>query len=188
MREAGWDVAGLEVDDAAVAAARSTGIDAESGTLEHAPYAPESFDAVTLSHVIEHVHDPVAALQACARVLRPSGVLWLATPNLDSPGHRRFGRDWFGLDPPRHLVLFGVDSVDRALGKAGFGEVDHPRTYRGQLVIAGSEALATGRDAASAQRPVSPKLRALAHLLDLAVRVHPRFGEELVAVARKPSS
>ena len=188
MREAGWDVAGLEVDDAAVAAARSTGIDAESGTLEHAPYAPESFDAVTLSHVIEHVHDPVAALQACARVLRPSGVLWLATPNLDSPGHRRFGRDWFGLDPPRHLVLFGVDSVDRALGKAGFGEVDHPRTYRGQLVIAGSEALATGRDAASAQRPVSPKLRALAHLLDLVVRVHPRFGEELVAVARKPSS
>jgi SAM-dependent methyltransferase len=185
MRAAGWDAAGLEVDGTAVAAARSFGLDVELGTVEAAPYGAESFDAITLSHVIEHVHDPVGSLQACRRLLRPNGVLWLATPNLDSPAYRRFGRDWFGLDPPRHLVLFDIRGIDHALTKAGFVEISHPRTYRAELVLAGSEALATGRDAASSRTPASPKLRRLARVLDLAAAVHPQFGEELVALTRK---
>jgi 2-polyprenyl-3-methyl-5-hydroxy-6-metoxy-1,4-benzoquinol methylase len=187
MDAAGWDAAGLEVDQAAVSAARSAGLQVAVGTLEDALYEPESFDAITLSHVIEHLHDPVGSLQACFRLLRGNGVLWLATPNLDSPGHRRFGRHWFGLDPPRHLVLFDLRTIDQTLRKAGFVEIRHTRTYRAELVLAGSEALATKRDATSSQTPVSPKLRRLARLFDLAAAVHPKFGEELVAVARKPA-
>jgi 2-polyprenyl-3-methyl-5-hydroxy-6-metoxy-1,4-benzoquinol methylase len=184
MRAAGWDVAGLEADEAAVAAARSSGLEVARGTLEDAPFAAGSFDAVTLSHVLEHVHDPVAALQACRRLLRPDGVLWLATPNLDSPGHRRFGRDWFGLDAPRHLVLFGPEGLDLALRTAGFAELRHGRAYRAGLVLAGSEALATGRNAAAVSTPASRRLRALARVLDLAAVARPRLGEELVVVAR----
>src|SRR5207249_9170231 len=137
--------------ETAVTTARAAGLDAMVGTIESAPYPPESFEAITLSHVIEHLHDPVGALRACARLLRRDGMLWLATPNLDSPGHHRFGRDWFGLDPPRHLVLFGLDGLGRALEQEGFEKVRHPRTFRAEVVLAGSEALATGRDAASAQ-------------------------------------
>jgi 2-polyprenyl-3-methyl-5-hydroxy-6-metoxy-1,4-benzoquinol methylase len=186
MRAAGWDVSGLELDEQAVSAARSAGIDAKAGTLEHAPYAPASFDAITLSHVIEHVHDPIRALEAALRLLRGDGVLWLATPNLDSPGSQRFGANWFGLDPPRHLVLFNVGAIRYALATAGFVGVSHPRTYRAALVLAGSEALATGGDAASATTPESPKLRRLASALDVAAAASPRLGEELVVVARKP--
>jgi SAM-dependent methyltransferase len=185
MQAAGWDAIGLEVDAAAVAAARSSGLDVALGTVEDAPFAAGSFDAITLSHVLEHLHDPIASLRACLRLLRPNGVLWLATPNLDAPGHRRFGRDWFGLDPPRHLVLFGLTAIDHALGKAGYADIHHPRTYRAQLVLAGSEALATGRDASAARRPISRRLRRLARLLNVSAAVHPRFGEELVALARK---
>ena len=186
MRDAGWETAGLEVDTAAVAAARSAGLDVATGTLEEAPFASQSFDAVTLSHVVEHLHDPLDCLRTCFRLLRRNGVLWLATPNLDSPGHRRFGRNWFGLDPPRHLVLFDIGALDHTLTSAGFADIEHSRSYRAALVLAGSEALATGRDAASAWTPVSPKLRRLARVLDLATIVHPRFGEELVTVSRKP--
>jgi SAM-dependent methyltransferase len=185
MSSAGWTAAGLEIDEAAVAAAQSSGLDVALGTIEDAPYEAESLDAITLSHVIEHLHDPVGALQTCLRLLRRDGVLWLATPNLDSPGHGRFGRDWFGLDPPRHLVVFGIRTIDYALRKAGFAHMSHPRTYRAELVLAGSEALATGRDAASTHTPASPKLRRLARVLDLAAALHPRYGEELVVLARK---
>ena len=186
MRTASWDVAGVEADPAAVAAARSSGLEVALGPIEDAPYGTDSFDAITLSHVIEHLHDPIGSLRACLRLLRRNGVLWLATPNVDSPGHRRFGADWFGLDPPRHLVLFDLRGIDRALTSAGFVAISHPRTYRAELVLAGSEALATGTDAASSRTPASPKLRGIARLLDFAGAAHPRFGEEIVAVARKP--
>jgi SAM-dependent methyltransferase len=185
MRAGGWDTAGIEINEAAVAAARSSGLDVALCAVEEAPFEAESFDAITLNHVIEHLHDPVGSLRACFRLLRRNGVLWLATPNIDSPGSRRFERSWFGLDPPRHLVLFDIRSLDHVLSKAGFVEVRHRRAHRAELVFAGSEALATGRDATSARSPVSPKLRRIARVFDLAVALHPAFGEELVAVARK---
>src|SRR5205814_1922110 len=117
------------------------------------------------------------------RLLRPSGVLWLATPNLDSPGHRRFGPDWFGLDPPRHLVVFGARALADALSQAGFADVAQGRTYRAELVLAGSEALATGGEASTVRTPSSRKSRSLARVFDVAAAVHPRFGEELVVWA-----
>lgn len=185
MGIAGWDVAGLEADERAVCAARDDGLDVALGTLEDAPYDSGSFDAVTLSHVVEHLHDPVGSLRACHDLLRPSGLLWLATPNLDSPGHKRFGRNWFGLDPPRHLVLFHLGGMDLALRAAGFVALRHPRTYRAGLVLAGSEALAGGQDASSVSTPESPQLRRLARALDVAATVDPRFGEEIVVLARR---
>jgi 2-polyprenyl-3-methyl-5-hydroxy-6-metoxy-1,4-benzoquinol methylase len=185
MASAGWETAGLEINEEAVTAARASGLDVELGTIEEAPYDEGSFDAITLSHVVEHLDDPVASLRACFALLRFGGILWLATPNLDSPGHRCFGANWFGLDPPRHIVLFNIHSLDQALGKAGFGHVSHPRTYRAGLLLAGSEALASGRDATSAITPESPALRLLAVFLDAAATVHPQYGEEVVAVARK---
>src|SRR5207245_1005319 len=102
MRALGWDVAGLEPDHAAASQARRRDLAVEVGTAETADFPAESFDAITLSHVIEHLHDPHVALERCARWLKPHGVLWLATPDLDSAGQRRYGRDWLALDPPRH--------------------------------------------------------------------------------------
>jgi SAM-dependent methyltransferase len=185
MQAAGWEVAGLELDPNAVEAARSVGLEAAQGTLEDAAYEPGSFDAITLSHVIEHLHDPVAALATCSRLLRSGGVLWLATPNFDSPGHRRFRRDWFGLDPPRHLVLFNRDALERALARTGFERPTWLRSYRGELVVAGSQALAEGRDAATAWTPETWRLRNLARAFDVAAALRPEWGEELVVIARE---
>ena len=185
MRGAGWEVAGLEPDPAAVDAARGLGLEVAQGTLETAPYEPASFDAITLSHVIEHLHDPVRALRTCFTLLRPSGVLWLATPNVDSPAHRRFRDHWFGLDPPRHLVLFSRSALDQSLGVAGFARPTWLRSYRGELVVAASEALAEGRDAASAWTPRSRRSRNLARAFDVAAALRPEWGEELAVIARK---
>ena len=119
MRARGWTVLGVEPDPVAATTARGNGLDVRDGMLSDAAFSSDFFDAIVLSHVIEHVHDPIAVLQECARVLRPGGVLVLLTPNLTSVGHRRFGEDWRGLEPPRHLHVFSVPALHACVERVG---------------------------------------------------------------------
>lgn len=119
MRARGWNVLGVEPDPVAAASARAKDLDVRDGMLADAAFPDDTFDAIVLSHVIEHVHDPVALLRECGRVLRPGGVLVLMTPNLRSVGHRRFGADWRGLEPPRHLHVFSVSSLAACVRAVG---------------------------------------------------------------------
>ena len=111
MQQLGWEVAGLDFDAEAVRACQAAGIPAVQGTIETADFAASSFDAITLSHVIEHLYDPIAVLQQCVRLLKPGGQFYIETPNLDSIGHRRYQEHWRGLEPPRHLMLFNPQSL-----------------------------------------------------------------------------
>jgi len=120
MRAWGWDVQGVDFDEGAVAIARHKGLPIHLGSLESADFPDNAFDAVTLSHVIEHVADPIHTLEECRRVLKPGGTLLLFTPNAASFGHRLFKRDWRGLEPPRHLHLFCPRSMARLLRAAGY--------------------------------------------------------------------
>lgn len=120
MAALGWDAEGLDFDARAVEHARSRGLKMHRGGLAQQKFADASFDAVTMSHSIEHVHDPVGWLAEARRVLKPAGRLALATPNTRSLLHRRFREHWFALDPPRHLHLFNRDALGSALRKAGF--------------------------------------------------------------------
>jgi SAM-dependent methyltransferase len=117
MSRAGWDVQGVEPDLSAAAVARANGVPVVDEPLERAQLTPGSFDAATMNHVIEHFHEPNEALRIAQRLLKPGGLLWIATPNLDSRGHALFGRDWIGLEPPRHLVLFTRSSLARAVSQ-----------------------------------------------------------------------
>lgn len=119
-RAMGWQTMGIDADAEAVATARSRGLSVIQGGIEALEEGLGYFDGITLSHVIEHVHDPIELLRRCHALLAPGGWLWLETPNLDSQGHLRYGANWRGLEPPRHLVLFTRKSLAVALRKAGF--------------------------------------------------------------------
>ena len=119
MRDLGWDVAGLETDPRAAAVARGRGLEVIERPIEPESVPEDAFDAVTTSHVIEHVIDPVRALEACRRALRPGGFLAVVTPNADGWGHRRFRDAWFHLDPPRHLHLFTAANLRACATRAG---------------------------------------------------------------------
>jgi 2-polyprenyl-3-methyl-5-hydroxy-6-metoxy-1,4-benzoquinol methylase len=120
MRQAGWVVEGQEVDPEAAAHARSLhGFTVHLGSLEELGIEENTFDAVTMNHVIEHVHDPVALLAECQRILKPGGVLVSITPNVESFSHQVFQSDWVGMDRPRHLHLFSARTMEEAARRAG---------------------------------------------------------------------
>jgi 2-polyprenyl-3-methyl-5-hydroxy-6-metoxy-1,4-benzoquinol methylase len=185
MRAAGWEVHGLDVDPDAVAAARAAGVPAELGFLEDSTLKRESFTAVTLNHVIEHIHDPHAALRMCHDLLLPTGVLWIATPNFDSTSHREFGRHWRGLEPPRHLVLYRSSSLDHILTQAGFTVVARPRYCGATAMFQESASIArwASSNAGSARsfRGTTPR----AFAANIRAFVSPAHAEELIVVAKK---
>lgn len=122
-RGVGWEVVGAEPDPTALAVARRAGLDIREGGIERFADEPNSFDVITISHVIEHVHDPRRVLAQASSSLKPGGCLYLDTPNISSFGHTCFGRDWLHLDPPRHLVLFNWASLESLLLDVGFGRI-----------------------------------------------------------------
>jgi len=127
LRDLGWIAAGVDFDAAALEAGRRRGLDLRLGSVESLGEPTASFDAITLSHVIEHVPDPLATLTECHRLLRPGGVLWSATPNVRSEGASRWGAAWRGWEIPRHLQVFSGPALATLVSRAGFEHV-HWRT------------------------------------------------------------
>lgn len=118
--QSGMKPQGIELSQSAAEYGRiKYNLDIYSGTLESADLPAESFDVITMSHVLEHLPDPVAALRRLAESLKPGGLLFLSVPNFDSAEARFFGRRWFSLDAPRHLYQFTPDSLSKTLAAAG---------------------------------------------------------------------
>ncbi len=127
----GWKTTGTDFDPLAIANAKSKGLDVYLGELEDQHFADNSFDAVLLSHVIEHVPHPIQLLKECHRVLKPGGHLVVITPNAASTGHKQFGQSWRGLEVPRHLQIFTPHSLTSIGKQAGF------RVAKGQTCLQG---------------------------------------------------
>ena len=192
MRELGWDAEGVDPDLGAVEAARARGLRVAHGTLAAQGYPDERFDAVTLIHSIEHVHDPRAEVEECFRVMAPGGRLVIETPNAAAWCHRLLGAAWRGLEPPRHLQVFTLGTLARLAREAGF----HVERLRSTAKAAGfywSESMDPGRarragasaDQWSSGTALMAALGAASEAVLLALV--PDVGEELVMVAVKPA-
>ncbi len=118
--EPNWTLRGVEPHPKAVEIARSKGREVLEGTLQSIDLPPESQDLIILSHVIEHLTDPVEVLQRIRELLRPGGQLYVETPNTACVDLRLFGRYWGGHHYPRHTYLFSRDNLARLLTREGF--------------------------------------------------------------------
>jgi 2-polyprenyl-3-methyl-5-hydroxy-6-metoxy-1,4-benzoquinol methylase len=126
MREKGWDVEGVEFDDDAAECARnSRNLKVIQGDVEEAvcQLRENSFDVVTMWHVLEHSFDPAAALKQIHRVLKPGGIVMLEVPNFASPRVSLFRRYWYPMDIPRHWYQFTPATMKTVLTKAGFNRI-----------------------------------------------------------------
>jgi len=79
----------------------------------------EHFDVCVLSDVLEHVRNPLSFLALVRSLLRPDGVLLIATPSLDSWSARLLRENWMEFKP-EHLFYFDSNTVQHALFRAGF--------------------------------------------------------------------
>jgi SAM-dependent methyltransferase len=193
MRERGWQVTGVETDAQAAQMARKRhGISVFNGEVTSAGFPADHFDAITLSHVIEHVYRPIELLAECRRILKPGGRLVMVTPNVQSLGRFWFGPDWREWDPPRHCYLYAPDTMRTLATKGGFRRAEiHTTGVRANFIAAGSlQIRATGR-----YRPDAP-IRLFDRIfstLFLAAEtgwsfLAPGRGEELVMKAEKDLS
>ena len=82
-----------------------------------------SVDLVVMNHVIEHLYQPRGVLCQIHRVLKPNGILDLATPNPAGVSARRFKNAWFALDAPRHVALYEPSLVISLLEQCGFKSI-----------------------------------------------------------------
>lgn len=123
-----WRAWGIEPDVGAARRARARGLAVVAARFESFPLPPRSLDVVTMWDVLEHLPDPVNALDRVRRALRPDGILALNVPVLDSLDARLFGAYWCGLDLPRHFALFDHATLQAALERADLDPVakGHP--------------------------------------------------------------
>jgi len=131
--ELGYQVEGLEIDLAARQVAEARGLKIHSGLIPGSGLVEGQYDQITLSHVVEHLHDPKGALAEALLLLKPGGRIWIQVPNISAISLQRFGISSLLLDAPRHLVMFDTESLASLLRAVGFVNtrvIDPGRTSR----------------------------------------------------------
>jgi SAM-dependent methyltransferase len=106
---------------------------AQAGEIEH---VEGEWSAVVFWHSLEHFRNPTSGLEAAAAKLKPGGLLVVAVPNFDSVQARIFGRRWFALDLPRHLVHLRGPELVRRMHELGL-RVERVSSVRGGQVFFG---------------------------------------------------
>jgi 2-polyprenyl-3-methyl-5-hydroxy-6-metoxy-1,4-benzoquinol methylase len=120
-KERGWDVHGLEISEGAVEVARMRGLEnVRCATFENADLAPDSFDCIAMTQVLEHLYSPSLALRRCHQLLRQNGLLLIAVPKFDSWTRHALGNFWHNLLFPIHLYHFNRPVLERMIEDAGF--------------------------------------------------------------------
>src|SRR5262245_43177127 len=112
LKQRGFRPLGIDFSaEAARVAETENGVRVVVGSLDNARFPNQSFDIVTLFHVMEHVTNPRSVLAETFRILKPKGSLILQVPNIDSWQFKAFGARWYGLDIPRHVIDYSKDAM-----------------------------------------------------------------------------
>jgi 2-polyprenyl-3-methyl-5-hydroxy-6-metoxy-1,4-benzoquinol methylase len=120
MLQAGWKVTGLEPDATARANALLNYVLKLNELSVLHQLETNSFDAITMWHVLEHVHDLHGYLQTYLRILKRDGRLIIAVPNYTSYDAAVYKNYWAAYDVPRHLYHFSPASMQVLLEQKGF--------------------------------------------------------------------
>jgi len=120
LSKKGWDVIGVEIcRESAEYAINKFGLEIFIGTLQDASFPDNYFDVVHLSHLIEHVPDPLSLLIEVRRIIKKDGHVILTTPNVNGFQARVSGSKWRSAIPD-HIFLFSKKTMREILTRTGF--------------------------------------------------------------------
>jgi len=105
-----WEILGIEPNDKAKGIAVGKGIKF-GDTIEK--LESNSFDVITMWHVLEHVPDVEHQVAELKRLLKPSGTIIIAVPNFKSYDANHYGAFWAAYDVPRHLWHFSKTAIEK---------------------------------------------------------------------------
>jgi 2-polyprenyl-3-methyl-5-hydroxy-6-metoxy-1,4-benzoquinol methylase len=106
----GWDTTGIEPSEKAKTIAINKGVNfaANLSDLEN-----NSFDVITMWHVLEHVPNLEEYILELKRLLKPTGTILIAVPNFKSFDANYYGRFWAAYDVPRHIWHFSKTAIQK---------------------------------------------------------------------------
>jgi 2-polyprenyl-3-methyl-5-hydroxy-6-metoxy-1,4-benzoquinol methylase len=115
MQTSGWQITGLEPDETARTKAKQLyGMEVYDSKMLFS-FFPNAFNAITLWHVLEHVHDLQNYIEQLKKILTPNGRLFIALPNYTSYDQNVYKAYWAAYDVPRHLYHFSPRSMKKLL-------------------------------------------------------------------------
>lgn len=114
LQESGVEARGFEPSAKARLLAKERGIDLHTSLDK---FESNTFDLISMYHVLEHVPDVKKQKQEILELLKPNGILILALPNYESYDARYYGKFWAGYDVPRHLFHFNKKAVESLFHK-----------------------------------------------------------------------
>jgi 2-polyprenyl-3-methyl-5-hydroxy-6-metoxy-1,4-benzoquinol methylase len=118
-----WSVRGIDISTEAIAYARDVlKLRVEQGDFESNPPAAAAYDIVVMWDTIEHLYDPVLAIQKSAEALRSGGILALTTGDINARLPRFQKKSW-RMIIPAHLYYFSRQSITRLLNDQGLDVV-----------------------------------------------------------------
>lgn len=127
MQKSGWNIRGLEPDETA----RRIAKDEFNVTLDLPSALHEQptghYDAITMWHVLEHVHELHGYLNTFQKILKERGTLFIAVPNYTSYDAGIYNEHWAAYDVPRHLYHFSPHSMDILVEQHGMQVVAQKR-------------------------------------------------------------
>lgn len=115
-KNAGWNCIGIEPNEKAKNISISKGV-SFTNTLEE--LENNSFDVITMWHVLEHVPDLENQIKTLKRLLKPNGTIIIAVPNYKSFDAKHYKSFWAAYDVPRHLWHFSIISIQKLFSKEG---------------------------------------------------------------------
>jgi 2-polyprenyl-3-methyl-5-hydroxy-6-metoxy-1,4-benzoquinol methylase len=104
----GWQTMGVEPSVKAKAIAKSKGVSFVEQTSE---LENQSFDVISMWHVLEHVPDLDKQIKELKRLLKPTGTLIIAVPNFKSFDAKHYGKFWAAFDVPIHFWHFSKTAI-----------------------------------------------------------------------------
>lgn len=124
-REKNWNVKGVDIAKSVVYFAKNElDLDVLYGRLTDKQFEPNSFDAITMFDLVEHLYSPLDELKEIYRLLKTGGVLCIFTPNINSIKRIILRGKWYAFKPREHNYFFSPSTLTRMLETVGFNLID----------------------------------------------------------------